>query len=50
MKLSKDTKAVLSDLMAGVGFIGCCAATIYLYSYEDEIYNIVDKIQHFFGF
>ena len=26
MKLSKDTKAVSSDLMAGVGFIGCCAA------------------------
>ena len=46
MKLSKDTKAVLSDLMAGVGFIGCCAATIYLYSYEDEIYPLLNK---FFG-
>jgi|GEM_PF-2613077 hypothetical protein len=46
MKLSKDTKAVLSDLMAGVGFIGCCAATIYLYSYEDEIFDLLNK---FFG-
>ena len=46
MKLSKKTKSVLSDLMAGVGFIGCCAATIYLYSYEDEIYNLLNK---FFG-
>lgn len=46
MKLNKETKSVLSDLMAGVGFIGCCAATIYLYSYEDEIYNLLNK---FFG-
>lgn len=46
MKLSKDTKAVLSDLMAGVGFIGCCAATIYLYIYEDEIFDLLNK---FFG-
>lgn len=46
MKLSKETKSILSDLMAGVGFIGCCAATIYLYSYEDEIYNLLNK---FFG-
>lgn len=46
MKLSKDTKAVLSDLMAGVGFIGCCAATIYLYSHEDKIYTLLNK---FFG-
>lgn len=44
MKLSKDTKAVLSDLMAGVGFIGCCATTIYLYSYEDEIYTLLNKL------
>ena len=44
MKLSKDTKAVLSDLKAGVGFIGCCAATIYLYSYEDEIFDLLNKI------
>lgn len=46
MKLSKETKSILSDLMAGVGFIGCCAATIYLYSYEDEIYILLNK---FFG-
>lgn len=46
MKLSKETKSVLSDLMAGVGFIGCCATTIYLYSYEDEIYTLLNK---FFG-
>ncbi len=46
MKLSKETKSVLSDLMAGVGFIGCCAATIYLYSYEDEIFDLLNK---FFG-